>query len=60
MLIGALPENSYRVLLDNRGNLVWVTENEGREVRYYKEPKTSLGKRFRSSLIKLLPIHSQL
>ena len=60
MLIGALPENSYRVLLDNRGNLVWVTENEGREVRYYKEPKTSFGKRFSSSLIKLLPIHSQL
>ena len=22
MLIGALPENSYRVLLDDRGNLV--------------------------------------
>ncbi len=60
MDIGASPENSYRVLPDDRGNLVWVTENEGREVRYDKEPETSFGKRFLSSLIKLLPIQSEL
>ena len=60
MDIGAAPENSYRVLPDDRGNLVWVTENEGREVRYDKEPETSFGKRFLSSLIKLLPIQSEL
>ncbi len=60
MDIGALPENSYRVLLDDRGNLLWVAEKEGREVRYHKEPETSFGRRFRSSLIELLPIQSQL
>jgi len=60
MDIGALPENSYRVLLDDRGNLVWVSEKGGREVRYNKEPETSFGRRFSSSLIKLLPIQSQL
>jgi len=35
---GVLPQNSYRVLLDEDDDLVWVTEDNGREVRYEKDP----------------------
>jgi hypothetical protein len=43
---GVQPQNSYRVLLDEEGGLVWVTEIDVQEVRYHKEPETSFGQRF--------------
>jgi cardiolipin synthase C len=57
---GMLPENSYRVLLDDDGDLVWVTEIDGREVRYDEEPGSSFGKRFMTDLIMMLPVQDQL
>jgi putative cardiolipin synthase len=42
---GVRLENSYRVLLDEEGELIWVTEIDGREVRYYQEPETTFGQR---------------
>jgi hypothetical protein len=54
------PENSYRVLLDESGDLYWVTEVDGNEVRYYKEPETTFGKRFMSGFIMILPVEHQL
>ncbi|MEA2094578.1 MAG: phospholipase D family protein [Pseudomonadota bacterium] len=57
---GVLPENSYRVLLDGDGDLVWVTEVEGHEVRFHVEPETGLWERFMSGFIQILPVEHQL
>ena len=57
---GVKPENSYRVLLDESGDLYWVTEIDGNEVRYYKEPETTFGQRFMSGFIMILPVEHQL
>ena len=57
---GVQPQNSYRVLLDEDGELVWVTEVDGQEARYHNEPETSFGQRFMSGFIMLLPVESQL
>ena len=57
---GVQPENSYRVLLDDNGDLYWITEVDGNEVRYYKEPETTFGQRFMSGFIMILPVEHQL
>jgi hypothetical protein len=48
------------VLLDESGDLYWVTEVDGKEVRYYDEPETTFGQRFMSGFIMILPIEHQL
>jgi putative cardiolipin synthase len=57
---GVLPENAYRVMLDEDGDLVWVTEVDGAEVRYIDEPQTTFGQRFMSDFIMILPVEQQL
>ena len=57
---GVRPENSYRVLLDENGDLYWVTEVDGAEARYDEEPETTFGQRFMSGFIMMLPIEHQL
>ena len=57
---GVLPENSYRLMLDDNGDLVWITENDGVEVRYDKDPLSTFGQRFMSGFIGILPVESQL
>jgi putative cardiolipin synthase len=57
---GVLPENSYRVLLDEDGDLVWVTEVEGQEVSFHVDPETGLWERFMSGFIQILPVEHQL
>ena len=57
---GVLAENSYQTLLDKNGKLYWITNVDGIEVRYNKEPETTFGQRFMSGIIKLLPFDSQL
>ena len=57
---GVLPQNSYRVELDEDGDLVWITEKEGEEVRYIWEPESTFWQRFMSGFIKMLPIEDQL
>ena len=57
---GVQPDNSYRVLLDESGDLVWVTEVDGEEVRYDDEPETTFGQRFMSGFISILPVEHQL
>jgi putative cardiolipin synthase len=57
---GIHPKNSYRVSLDEEGDLVWVTEIDGEEVRYDNEPETSFGRRFMSDFITILPIDDHL
>ena len=57
---GVQPENAYRVLLDENGDLVWVTEVDGVEVRYDAEPGATFGNRLLIGLINVLPVERQL
>lgn len=57
---GIQPDNSYRLQLDEHGNLVWITQIDGEEVRYNKDPLSTLGQRIMSGFIVILPVESQL
>jgi putative cardiolipin synthase len=57
---GVQPENSYRLMLDEDGDLVWITEDDGIEVRYDNDPLSTFGQRFMSGFIGILPVESQL
>jgi cardiolipin synthase C len=60
MATGVVPANSYRVLLDPNGEIVWETVKDGQTVRYQNEPEAGFRRRFVADLLKLLPIESQL
>jgi cardiolipin synthase C len=60
MATGVVPANSYHVLLDGNGGIVWETVKDGQRVRYRDEPETGFRRRFIADLWKLLPIDSQL
>jgi putative cardiolipin synthase len=57
---GVLPKNSYRVQLDDDGNLVWITEEDGQEVRYTTEPESTFWQRFVAGFVQMLGIEDQL
>ncbi len=57
---GVSPENSYRVTLDEDGDLVWTTIIDGKEVSYDVDPLSTFGQRFQSGFIQMLPVESQL
>ncbi len=60
MATGVAPANSYRLLLDPKGAIVWETVRDGQRVQYRNEPQTGFRRRFVANLWKLLPIDSQL
>jgi putative cardiolipin synthase len=60
MATGVMPTNSYRVVLDRNGAMVWETMRDGQTVRYRDEPETGFRRRLVADLLKLLPIDSQL
>ena len=60
MATGVVPANSYRVLIDPNGRIVWETMKDGHRVRYQGEPQTGFRRRLLANLWKLLPIDSQL
>lgn len=57
---GVTPQNSYRVALDDDDSLVWITQNDGVEVRYHQDPLSTFWQRFAAGFIALLPLESQL
>jgi putative cardiolipin synthase len=57
---GVLPANSYRVKMDDDGNLVWITEKDGQEVRYTMEPESTFWQRFVAGFVQMLGIEDQL
>ena len=57
---GVRPENSYRVLLDENGKLYWLTQSDGKEQRYDKDPHSTGMQRFIAGFIRLLPVEGQL
>ena len=54
-----LSQNAYRVELD-RHRLVWVTREDGKEVRYDSEPAAGMWKRFKVRVLSWLPIEGLL
>jgi len=62
---GTLPENSYHVVLEfdediGAERLVWITEDDGQEVRYHSDPEVSPWRRFAVWMMGLLPIEKHL
>lgn len=62
---GIQPEHSYQVTLETdpgtgTDRLVWITEIDDKEVRYYSDPEVSLWRRFKSWFIGLFPIEKHL
>jgi len=60
MEMGVGPANSYRVFLEPDGKLAWETRKDSELMRYSDEPATGLRRRVLTTLLKLLPIDSQL
>jgi putative cardiolipin synthase len=57
---GVLPENSYRVQLDEDGDLYWVTETQGKTERYDHDPNSTAWQRTKVRFIRMLPVMDQL
>jgi putative cardiolipin synthase len=57
---GASPTRTYRVTLLGEDDLVWVTEEEGREVRYYQEPLSRFFQRLSQRCLSWLTPESML
>ena len=57
---GVQPQNSYRVVLGEDGRLVWITREDGREVRYTRDPESGAWARLMTGFIKVLPVEAQL
>ena len=51
---------AYHVVLDDDGYLEWVTLEDGKEVRFDKEPETSFWKRFSTGFLSIFVPESQL
>ena len=50
------PANSFRLELDEDDDVVWVAEDEGKEVRFRHAPDASLWHRLQADFLSLLPI----
>jgi len=60
-LVTELPKTAYRLALNADGKTRWHWEPEGEEHEVYtSEPQASIGRRFLTSLYKLVPIEGQL
>lgn len=57
---GITPEDSYRVTLDDNGDLLWLTVEDGRELKFHKDPGSTWWQRFQSGFIEILPVEDQL
>jgi putative cardiolipin synthase len=58
---GVSPQDSYRVRLDENGDLYWVTEDENEnETRFEHDPGSTVWQRSVIGIIQLLPIEGQL
>ena len=51
-----IPKRAYEVGVDADGHLYWLTERNGKVLRYDTEPDTTLGRRMAVSFLRLLPI----
>jgi putative cardiolipin synthase len=56
----ALAENTFEVILNEKGQLRWRAIDDGQEYLLAKEPQTSWGQRFMAGFYRILPIRSLL
>jgi putative cardiolipin synthase len=54
------PENSWRVTLDEQGEVRWTQDSQGVETYYRHEPETGVWRRLWSGFLALLPIEKYL
>jgi putative cardiolipin synthase len=54
------PELSYRVVLEPDEGLVWYDRVNGRDRRLEREPDASPGRRLGVTLLRIVPLDSQL
>jgi putative cardiolipin synthase len=54
------PGSAYHVTLDEKGNLLWTTEIDGKEVQYHSDPGIGLWRRLEIGTLRLLPIQNEL
>lgn len=59
-LEAGLPDAAYRLVLDDAGNIRWLTRQDGQWVAYTTEPSSSSWRKLRTGIYGLLPIGSQL
>lgn len=57
---GADPEVSYRVLMDDNGELYWVASDDGNPLRYDTDPLSTPEQRFKAQFWTIMPILEQL
>ncbi len=57
--VATAPSNSYRLVLE-QGEMEWITEKNGEQVRFRHEPRTGLFQRFYLRLLSYLPLRRQL
>jgi len=54
------PANSYRVTLDEKGNLVWTADGPDGPATWHKEPETTAWQRFTSRFLRWIPMEKEL
>jgi len=54
------PRNSYKVELDSAGNLIWITEKNGKKLTFTHEPNSGLWSNIKVHFIQWLPVEDQL
>ena len=65
MDVGTRPSDAYRLELekkdqDDKGRLVWISEQDGKEIREYSDPKSGFWRPISAWFISLLPIEEQM
>lgn len=55
----AATSSSYHVIIDH-GSLIWVTEENGQEMRYHSDPRAGFWRNVTSDLFSLLPLDNEL
>ena len=65
MDVGTDPDNSYRLVLekedeDDSGDIVWITEDNGKEVRYDSDPHAGFWRPISAWFISLFPIEEHI
>ena len=54
------PGSTYHVTLDEKGDLLWTTEIDGKEVRYHRDPAIGPWRHLEIGTLRLLPIQNEL
>ncbi|NOR56589.1 MAG: hypothetical protein GQ531_10345 [Sulfurovum sp.] len=60
MEVGKKPENAYRLALDKKGDLVWLSTTKGKKEVAHSDPHTDVFDQIKVNVIQALPIEDQL